>query len=181
MGCTPSAALAGITYSCDDKTTGGLKRILIGRMSDLDYTVTSGALAFDTVPTAGGGAIVELEFNNKDAYTNLTDEKTVEANGVSKAVPTLTVEFPKMDVTKRAALENLTQAGDSLVAFVETAGGEYMAAGWGFGLYGSLAHGQTGNGRSEKNIYQLTLTGEEDELSAFLTSTEWANVTGALA
>jgi hypothetical protein len=175
MGCTPNGDLAGITYSCDDKTTGGLKRIIVARLSDVpSFTTTGGVMTISAEIPAG--KVFELEFNNKDAYTNFTDEKTVEASGVTKATPTLVVEFPKMDVTKRAALEKLTQAGDSIVAFLETAGGVHMAAGTGFGLYGSLAHGQTGNGRSEKNVYQLTLTGEEDELSLYPDTASWGYV-----
>jgi hypothetical protein len=69
----------------------------------------------------------------------------------------------------------LCQPGVELVAFVETAAGTKHLIGFDYGLYASTVDGTSGTGRSEKNRYQLTLTGEEDSLAYDLGS-EWADV-----
>ena len=175
MSCNPTTTLVGIGFSCDDIPIGGVKRILVERKSALEglYSVTDGQFAFTgAVPST----VIELEFNTKDAFTNIVEDKTSEQTGVVTNVPVIQVEFPKMDVQKRNAIEILTNPLDSFIAFIELATGEHLAVGWQFGLYGSTVHAQSGTGRTEKNVYQLTLTGEESELSAYLDDTEWAKL-----
>jgi hypothetical protein len=53
--------------------------------------------------------------------------------------------------------------------------------GWEYGLYASTVDGTSGTGRSEKNRYQLTLTGEEDSLSYSIDSVNWVNLTSSVA
>jgi len=164
MGCVGEAALTGITFNCTDTNTGGLRKIYLCHKSDLAATVTNGA-----VDVAGfaitGGNMVELDFNNKDAFTSFTDVKTVDPAGSIVAIPTIVVEFPRMTVAKRNELNAITaNAGFELVAFVEDAAGTYSCVGFDFGLYASTVNGQSGTGRADKNMYQLTLVGEESHL-----------------
>lgn len=178
MGCTPSLTLGGISYSCDDIAVGGLKRVLYTLSADATLTETSGEI---TAATIASGDTVELEFNNKDGFSAFSEEKTVEANGVVNVVPTVVVEFPKMTASKRAELDQISVAGIELIVWVETAAGTYHAIGVDFGAYCSLVSGQSGTGRSEKNMYQVTFTGEEDHLSYSVDSTAWTSVVGSLA
>ena len=48
-----------------------------------------------------------------------------------------------------------------MVALVETAAGTYHAVGLDYGLYAGTVDANSGTGRSEKNRFQLTLTGDE--------------------
>ena len=177
MGCTPTITLSGITYNCDDIAVGGLKTIYYclkthlgnGYTEDTDGNITD--IDFTTATSTK-----ELEFNNKDGFSQFSEEKTVEANGVVNSIPTVTVEFPRMTSAKRLELDNITRAGLELLVFVETAAGTYHAIGIDYGAYASLVSGTTGTGRSEKNIYQLTITGEEDSLSRTMSSAAWSDV-----
>lgn len=176
MGCTSSAVLAGIAYDCSDIPVGGLKTVYITKLEDVVATISADDL---TAVTIGLTKTAELEFNNKDGFSAYTDEKTVEPSGLTTAVPTVVIEFPKMTKTKRDELNTLATAGLDLVAWVETAAGTLHAIGLEYGARVTLVSGASGTGRSEKNMYQLTITGEEDVL-AYDASTVWADVVASL-
>lgn len=196
MACTP--ILTDVTFSCEDIGIGGLKSVYIGHKSDLvvaqtgasqtSYTpvVVDAATGIATVTadpdaTDNGldtdGSVIKVEFNLKDGFSVFTDVKTVTADGVSSTVPTIAIEIPSMSIAHRNALNALCTAGVELVAFVETAAGTKHLVGFDYGLYASTVDGTSGTGRSEKNRYQLTLTGEEDALAYDLTA-GWATVIG---
>ena len=171
MGCTNNTTLAGISYSCDDLATGGIKSLYYAWGADVDITLDASDIV--TGLTAASGDVVKLEFNNKDGFTAFTDVKSVSADGIVNTVPTIVVEFPRMNAAKRLELNNITKAGTELMVFVETAAGEYHCVGSQFGMYASEANGQSGTGRSTKNIYQLTFVGEENDLAYTMDETAW--------
>lgn len=175
MACNLSTITEDITLDCSDVPVGGVISAYIVRYDNITDFVEAGGEITDITLTG----VVNLEFNNKDSFSNFTDTKTVDDAGVVTAVPTLTLEFPKMTLAKRNAIEKLTQAGSEVVAFVETSAGEYHALGMDFGLWGSGANGQSGAGRTEKNKYELILEGEETNLSRFMTEAAWALVMAA--
>ena len=197
MACTPT--LADVTFSCEDLGIGGLKSIYIGHKSQLISKMSTEATPAAYVPVSkdassvvsvtpdpGGtdnglysdDTVVKVQFNLKDGFSVFTDVKTVSADGISSTVPTIAVEIPTMTVTHRNALDAIAQPGVELVAFVETAAGTKHLIGFDFGLYASSVDGTSGTGRSEKNRYQLTLTGEEGALAYNITDLEWAKVIG---
>jgi len=164
MGCTGENTLAGISFSCSDINTGGLKSIYLCHKADLTATVVDGVVSADDF-AIDAGKMVKLEFNNKDAFTSFTDVKTVDPAGGIVAIPTVVVEFPKMTAAKRNELDAISNStGFELVAFIEDAAGTYSCVGLDFGLYASTINGQSGTGRTDKNVYQLTLVGEEENL-----------------
>jgi len=174
MGCTNSVALSGITYSCTDIPYGGLKRVLLSNLSTLDGIVTvDDSTGVVTVGTLTAGNVVELSFSNKDGFSNWTETKTVDPTGTVKVEENIGIEFPKMTADKRLELEKMAAPYAKLVAFVEDYSGEYHMVGFGFGLFASEIQGQTGTGRSDKNVYQLKLTGEETHLAYSLDQTGW--------
>lgn len=178
MGCTPTITLAGVSFNCSDIAVGGLKRVMYTLLSDVtSTTIVDGEITAVTIALT---KTAELEFNNKDGFSAFSEEKTVEANGVVNNVPTVVVEFPKMTQTKRLELDAITVAGLELAVWVETAAGTYHAVGLDYGAYCSLVSGSSGTGRSEKNMYQVTFTGEEDVLSYAVSSTAWAAVVTSL-
>lgn len=174
MGCTNTTALAGITFDCSDIPVGGLKNVYIAHKADVTLTETSGVVT--SVVFAAADDRVLLEFNNKDAFSNFTDVKTVDAAGSVVAVPTISMEFPKMTAAKRTELDAITVAGLELIAFVKTAADTYHAVGTEYGMFASEVNGQTGAGRADKNVYQLTLLGEEDSLALPMDSAAWDDV-----
>lgn len=196
--------LKGINYSCTDLPVGGLTRVYIGAKADLldgtnapvsiddakevynatdqvweenpnygDVTIspTAATLMADTI-------ISELSFNSKDGFSTFTDVKTVNADGSVSAVPSISIEFPVMDATKRNTLEQIATGGAEIVAFVETAAGTYHLVGAEYGLFAGSVDGASGTARTDKNRFQLTLTGEEKSLAFAIDSTNWALVAG---
>ena len=193
MACTPT--LSDVSFGCDDLGIGGLKSLYIGHKSALveEQTDSTGSGTYTPLTESAGewsvnpdptltdnglysdGSVIKVEFNLKDGFSVFTDVKTVTADGISSTVPTIAIEVPSMTKSHRDALNALCQPGVELVAFVETAAGTKHLVGVDYGLYASTVDGTSGTGRSEKNRYQLTLTGEEDAL-AYDISAEWADV-----
>ena len=180
MAC--NTVLAGVTYSCDDLALGGLTKIYIGDKAALGTTVSVDASDVVTIAPTGADLIADgtafaLEFNIKDGFSAFTDVKTI-ADGSVSAVPTITVEIPKMSAAHRNALEDLANPNAEIVAFVETAAGTHHLVGFDYGLFASTIDGASGTSRSEKNRYQLTLTGEQSSLAYDITDTMWLEVAG---
>lgn len=187
MGCAVNFSGLSVPYACTDLSTGGLKKVFLADRAALealgevgvsptgDVTISS-ATGLQTSLAAAGNDLLELEFNNKDGFSNFTDVKTVNADGSSTVVPTIQIEFLRMDTVKRAALEEIATPGAEIVAFIETAAGTYHMVGYDFGLYASSVDGATGVTRAEKNRYQLTLVGEENKLAYSLDVPNWAKV-----
>ena len=177
MAC--NTVIAGVTYSCDDLALGGLTKIYIGDKTALSTTVSVTADVVTINPTAASllldGTVFELEFNIKDGFSAFTDVKTI-ADGSVSAVPTITVEIPKMSGAHRDVLEDLANPNAEIVAFIETAAGTHHLVGFDYGLFVSTVDGASGTGRSEKNRYQLTLTGEQSSLAYDIVDAEWTEV-----
>jgi hypothetical protein len=199
MACNVTLA-NDITYSCDDVAIGGIVKLALVNKSDL--LATGGGLAAATIsattreisgtiaaqpaaPTDLGG--IAISFNNKDGFSVFSEVKTVTADGVVSCVPTISVELPKMTPAKIEELNVISKGGAELVALVETAAGTYHVVGMDYGLYAGTIDGNSGTGRSEKNRFQLTLTGDELGLGYFLAETandlgkaNWETLTGTI-
>ena len=162
---------------------------MIGEKSDLDAlivvdtdksAVTYGEVTITptTADLLADGDVVELNFNNKDGFSVFNDVKTVNGDGSVSTVPTIAIEFPVMSVAKRDAMEQMAVGGAELVAFVQTAAGTHHLVGFEYGLYAGTVDGTSGASRSDKNRYQLTLTGEEKSLAFALTAANWTAIAG---
>jgi len=179
MAC--NTVIAGVSYSCDDLALGGLTKIYIGDKANLvsnSLVAVAGNVVTITPATAdllADGDVFELEFNIKDGFSAFTDVKTI-ADGSVSAVPTITVEIPKMSGTHRDVLEELANPNAEIVAFIETAAGTHHLVGFDYGLFVSTVDGASGAARGDKNRYQLTLTGEQSSLAYDITDAEWADV-----
>ena len=181
MAC--NVTIAGVSFECTDIPTGGLTRVLISdwvKIKEFALVTVSGddvtvAAAFKGVTDAAAD-VFDLEFNNKDGFSVFTDVKTVNADGSFSVVPTVSVEFPVMTKEKRDELQTISAPLGRVVAFVETAAGTTHVVGLDYGLYFSTVDGASGTGRSEKNRFQITMTGEEDSLAYYVESAEWAKV-----
>lgn len=174
MPCDLSVLNADVTLDCSDVPVGGIVKALVMKYADLTaFTEVDGEL---TSVTIAADKVHDLEFNSKDGFSNFTDEKTVDDSGIVTATPTLSLEFPKMTVEKRNALEGLSTSGQELVCFIETAGGMFHALGLDFGMQGSEVSGNSGAGRADKNAFSITFTGEETNLARLIDDTTWADI-----
>lgn len=163
MACTIS--LTGITYNCTDLGIGGIVRLSLGNKINFDAACAVSTATRVVTTAAVVAGVGDFTFNLKDGFSAFAEVKTVNADGTSSTVPTITVEFPKMTAAKITELNTIATPGAELVAFVETAAGTFHAVGADYGLYASTVDLASGTSRSEKNRIQLTLTGEENGLS----------------
>ena len=188
MACTVTLA-NDITYSCDDVAIGGIVQLFLTNKASLlaasgafDQVATDGVVIDNNARTIVDGSVVaiaaiasddgiEINFNNKDSFSVFSEVKTVTADGVVSCVPTISVELPKMTPAKIEELNIISKGGAELVALVETAAGTYHVVGMDYGLYAGTIDGNSGTGRSEKNRFQLTLTGDELGLAFSLEQT----------
>ena len=97
MPCDLSTIDADVTLDCNDIPIGGLTQVLVTRYSNVaSVAEVDGELTSLTFTEAN--KIVNLEFNYKDGFSKFTDVKTVDDSGVVTAIPTIIVEFPKMEL-----------------------------------------------------------------------------------
>ena len=180
MACT-IASLANIDYSCEDLGIGGIVELHVANRTDaltqLDTTDSATRVASGTAPAAIAN-ISKISFNLKDGVSAFSEVKTVNADGTTTTVPTIIVEVPLMSSGKITELEKISKGGAELVAFVKTAAGTYHVSGLDYGLYAATVDGNSGTGRSEKNRFQLTLTGEENGLSYSIAEATFNTVVG---
>ena len=175
MAC--NITLADIAYSCDDVAIGGIVELHVANRSDA-LTALTEVEATRTISAATAvTGVTQISFNNKDAFSVFSEVKTVSADGIVATIPTVSVELPKMTAAKITALNNISKGGAELVAFVKTAAGTYHVCGLDYGLYAGTVDGNSGTGRSEKNRFQLTLTGDEQGLSYSIPAAEFATAT----
>ena len=173
-----SVTLADITYGCDDLGIGGIVELHVSSRAAAIAALTFTA-ATRVVSAASGAAsdVVQFSFNVKDGFSVFSEVKTANADGTFSTVPTISAEFPKMDAARITALDQMSNGAPELVAFVKTAAGTHHVCGLDFGLYVSTIDGNSGTGRSEKNRFQVTLTGEEAGLSYSITDALFATAT----
>lgn len=179
MSCT--VTLADINYSCDDLGIGGIVELHIANKEDvlaeLDTTDAATRVASGTTPSVIAN-ISNIGFNLKDGFSVFSEVKTVNADGTTTTVPTISVEIPKMKDTTITQLEAISKGGAELVAFVKTAAGTFHVSGLDYGLYASTVDANSGTSRAEKNRFQLTLTGEENGLSYSISESDFNTVVG---
>jgi len=164
MACT--VTLAAISYSCDDLGIGGIVNLHVASRANALTAITT--KDDETRVVSAGNVIagvVTLNFNLKDGFSAFSEVKTVDPSGGFSTVPTIVAEFPKMDSVKITALDEMSNGPKEMVALVETAAGTYHIIGLDHGVYVSSVDGASGTGRTDKNRFQLTITGEENGLS----------------
>ena len=175
MACT--VTLADISYSCDDVAIGGIIELHIANKTDAEAALTLDSTNRAITAATAVTGVSQISFNNKDGFSVFSEVKTVAADGVVATVPTISVELPKMTADKITALNNISKGGAELVAFVETAAGTYHVVGLDYGLYAGTVDANSGTGRSEKNRFQLTLTGDEQGLAYSIDAADFATAT----
>ena len=168
MAC--NVTLADISYSCDDVAIGGIVELHVANKSDAETALTLDAADRAITAATAVSGVSQISFNNKDGFS-------VSADGIVATVPTVSVELPKMTADKITALNDISKGGAELVAFVKTAAGTHHVCGLDYGLYAGTVDANSGTGRSEKNRFQLTLTGDEQGLSYSISSADFATAT----
>jgi hypothetical protein len=188
MGCTNSTTLSNITFTCSDKPKGGLDDLIVLRKSDIDFsaetdpaTDVDGELDLSPANALAGGAVAaRIDFNKKDGFSYAGTEYSGEADGTDSFTPTIAVQLPRVDNAKLEAIKDMVGGFNELVAFVKARTGERFAFGIDNGVYGSSATTTTGN-NTEKNMIELTFTGDEDSFERTLSQVSWDAVEALVA
>lgn len=179
MGCVTTTVLDHIVLDCDDVPTGGIKAVYIANACDaaIGFQEDDSHADFGKVKLLGfdTGKVYKMEFNRKDGVTAWEETKTVEDSGIVTNVPTFTIEFPKMTLEKRNFVNDILNPNSLSILFIEDAAGTKHALGAKFGMRATEGVGASGTGRTEKNAFTLTFTGEETEFSYDMEE-KWANV-----
>ena len=177
MGCSNSAALENVTFDCTDKPKGGLDTIYVMRASDITTaTDVDGELDITAVTAT---SVAMIDFNKKDGFSYAGTEYTGEFDGTDAFVPTVSVEIPRVTLDKLQALIPMLGGFNELVVFIKARTGIETAYGYDNGLFISAVSSTTGN-NTEKNMMQLTFTGDEDSMERVLSATSWAVLEAAL-
>jgi len=172
MICDPTEIINDdLTLTCDDVPVGGIKSIYIGRFKEI--TLTKGTDADEgliTAFTADPGTVVEIQFNDKDSFTQYTEELVAEDSGNRTNNCSLVAQFPSMNLDKRQALGKLAIPNQDYIVFLEYASGERIAVGTDFGMRVGGVNSATGAAKSDVNNYDLNLVGEERNLAFYIES-----------
>ena len=179
MGCDNVALNSDMELDCTDIPVGGIVAVYVARYNDVNGSLTEvdGEV---TASSIAADKIVNLEFNNKDGYSSFTDVKTIDDSGVVKAIPSVMLEFPKMSLVKRNALEKFSTPNTEYVLFIETAGGERHAIGMDDGCWASEVNGQSGESKDSKNMYNMKFEGEEINLARTVSEVAWGQILASL-
>lgn len=163
MACTLNyKGMQSIHLDCNDIPVGGLKSIRYAYHKDVVET-TPGK------PTISASKLKEIRFNKKDGATNFTEVTTSQANGSQSTVPTLTVQLNGLNATTRQALDAISSPLVKLAIVAEDANGTLWVLGRKYGMVLTEVTAGTGASNGDFNGYNLTFTGEENELAAVIT------------
>lgn len=161
MACS---TLKGVNFSLCDPSMGGITKIYLANADDVSgVTVGSAATLSDegiTAITMNGSAKFQ-EFTVKKNTSSFTSTLTTNDNGSSYVSTVLSYVMPRMDASKRAAMQALIMA--EALAIVKDANGKY----WFIGdvesesfLTNTAGTGETGTAKGDANQYTVELTAE---------------------
>jgi hypothetical protein len=157
MSCT--LITSGILATCD-KQVPGIKRVYLGNYDEVGtYSVDSnGFVTAITMTGSPVGTFKTFEFAKETGSAGSTVNSDV-PNGLLSFTPTVTLQFTKLEQSKRNAIALMALA--NLVAIVETNDGKYWLFGKDNGLQLSEGTSATGTANTDFSGYTLTLTGNE--------------------
>lgn len=170
--------LTGIEVSCEG-SAGGIKRVLVAPRDyiNLPAPVDNAIAASAITATQSGVTFVEYKFRPQTG--SLTSTSTIDtAIGSSSIESVLSLQFTRMESSKRVAIQQAINAGS--VAIVGDYNGNYWLLGYDMPIYATSAVAQSGQAIGDLNGYTLELTdvsfelpypiGTESDINALLTS-----------
>ncbi len=157
MGC--SQTLSAIAKDCLG-SLGGIKRVLLANADDVTGVTLTDSII--TAITMGSGKVF-YEYQFRANTGSLTSNYQVPDTGASPYVQTdLVMAFNRMETAKRVSIIALAQA--DLVGIVEDMNGKYWYLGYDNPLRLSAGAALSGQQRSDRNGYDVTLVDESREL-----------------
>lgn len=157
MSCN-SIALAGINIGCKDHM-GGIKEVYLIKDEDVtSIEITENAIS--EIQVAESAKFKTYKFRKGTSQFTST-MNTDEAAGTLSIQTDLTLQFSKMDSTKR--LEIMALCMESLKGIVLDSNGHYWLLGKDFPITATAATGQTGTAYTDFGGYNITLSDNSRE------------------
>lgn len=144
MACEATLPSSGLSYACN-VAFGGIQGIKIKGMSSTK--------------------VIEIEFNNKDGFSNYSEQKTVAQDGTIQCSQTLQIELPRLTKAKYNAIKKFSNPNMELIVYILTKSGKMITMGSDYGAYLQTSDFNSGTGRQDKNRIQLTFTADESSLA----------------
>lgn len=167
MAC--SNLTAGFTLDCND-SNGGIDKIFIANGPVESITESSGTI---TAITVGGSALTPSDFYDFDVprqTSSFTETINVsQENGTVYYDQALTMIFNKMEAAKRDQILLMAQATDMIVVFKDN-NEKYFSCGIARGAFMTAGSSVSGTAYGDRNGYELTISGMEDQPSFEVTS-----------
>jgi hypothetical protein len=155
---------AGFTLDCSD-SNGGLDKIFIANGPVESITESSGTI---TAITVGGSALTPsdfFEFEVPRQTSSFTETINVSnENGTVFYDQALTMIFNKMEASKRDQILLLSQNNEMVVVFKDN-NGKYFSVGVERGAYMTAGTSISGVAYGDRNGYELTISGMEEQPS----------------
>jgi len=155
---------AGFTLDCND-SNGGIEKIFIANGPVESITETSGTI---TAITVGGSALTPsdfFEFEVPRQTSSFTETINVSnENGTVFYDQALTMIFNKMEASKRDQILLLSQNNEMVVVFKDN-NGKYFSVGVERGAYMTAGTSVSGVAYGDRNGYELTISGMEEQPS----------------
>ena len=155
---------AGFTLDCSD-SNGGLDKIFIANGPVESITESSGTI---TAITVGGSALTPsdfFEFEVPRQTSSFTETINVSnENGTVFYDQALTMIFNKMEASKRDQILLLSQNNEMVVVFKDN-NSKYFSVGVERGAYMTAGTSVSGVAYGDRNGYELTISGMEEQPS----------------
>ena len=159
MSC--SNLTAGFTLDCND-SNGGIDKIFIANGPVQSITESAGTI---TAITVGGSALTPsdfFEFEVPRQTSSFTETINVsQENGTVFYDQALTLIFNKMEASKRDQILLMAQATDMVVVFKDN-NAKYFSVGIERGAFMTAGSSVSGTSYSDRNGYELTISGMEE-------------------
>jgi len=168
MAC--SNLTAGILDLCNDGFSG-IQKIFLANGPVESFTETAGVV---TAITVGGSPLTpadffEFEVPRQTSTFNETITATQE-NGTLMFQQDITMVFNQMEASKRNSILLMAQA-TTMVAVALDGNGKYWSIGLEFGAYMASGTATSGQNYTDRNGYEITISGMEKSPSFEVTST----------
>jgi hypothetical protein len=155
---------AGFTLDCND-SNGGIEKIFIANGPVESIAETSGTI---TAITVGGSALTPsdfFEFEVPRQTSSFTETINVSnENGTVFYDQALTMIFNKMEASKRDQILLLSQNNEMVVVFKDN-NSKYFSVGVERGAYMTAGTSVSGVAYGDRNGYELTISGMEEQPS----------------
>jgi hypothetical protein len=155
---------AGFTLDCND-SNGGIEKIFIANGPVESITEAAGTI---TAITVGGSALTPsdfFEFEVPRQTSSFTETINVSnENGTVFYDQALTMIFNKMEASKRDQILLLSQNNEMVVVFKDN-NSKYFSVGVERGAYMTAGTSVSGVAYGDRNGYELTISGMEEQPS----------------